>query len=503
MEIEIVENILTKISELRESNEMMFLKEWDQYEREPKIEINPEEVQRLRDLYPEIFDHSQNLIGELTEEREPNPGMNHDVPKLLQILKDDLVLNLSDTTVINLNNFPVTKETILDIVEAMENPNFNPTHLTLTSGLLEEDNAGLKILINLLKQTHCTLDSLDLGGMRIGDEEMQLLLEAPKHPNCKLKYLDLSDNEIENGGFSLLVETLIHPNCKLIEIDMSDQNAIDELDGEIDNAVIDAERRNKNITMLTGVYGRASIAEQNQEDAQNTAEQMVAAFSEIPPTPSSQLLKDFTPRIWAVKYAIESMDEGEEIFQRIEEFCLREFETVFDKINATSKDALKTKSDVMEVLTQVMIERGYSGIPFETPKQQALSQDLVIFVTASQQAKEVSLLVKRFNEKQCPETPEDWDKFSSGVLEGAINKFLDPKQFQENGTICEDRGKKLRIMDEEPDLRTREGRIAFLQQNRIENCAAYQKDIKPIIESPSVSVSSGAANQVRQTPKGR
>nr|XP_058956400.1 NACHT, LRR and PYD domains-containing protein 12-like [Pocillopora verrucosa] len=94
----------------------------------------------------------------------------------------------------------------------------NLMELNLSSNNISDQ--GVSFLCSVVRDGHCTLNTLDLGVNKIQDQGVSQLSEALRDANCKLTKLRLSGNYIRYQGASHLQDALKNANCKLTKLDL-------------------------------------------------------------------------------------------------------------------------------------------------------------------------------------------------------------------------------------------------------------------------------------------
>ena len=108
---------------------------------------------------------------------------------------------------------------VSQLSEALRDVNCKLTKLNLSGNYIGYQGASL--LQDALKNANCKLTKLDLGGNSMGDIGVSQLSEALKDVNCKLEKLNLVDTDITDQGVFHLCEALKNVNCKLTKLDIS------------------------------------------------------------------------------------------------------------------------------------------------------------------------------------------------------------------------------------------------------------------------------------------
>ena len=108
---------------------------------------------------------------------------------------------------------------VSQLSEALRDANCKLTKLRLSGNYITYQ--GASHLQDALKNANCKLTKLDLGGNSMGDIGVSRLSEALKDVNCKLEKLDLVETDITDQGVFHLCEALKNVNCKLTKLDIS------------------------------------------------------------------------------------------------------------------------------------------------------------------------------------------------------------------------------------------------------------------------------------------
>ena len=108
---------------------------------------------------------------------------------------------------------------VSQLSEALRDANCKLTKLRLPGNYITYQ--GASHLQDALKNANCKLTKLDLGGNSMGDIGVSRLSEALKDVNCKLEKLDLVETDITDQGVFHLCEALKNVNCKLTKLDIS------------------------------------------------------------------------------------------------------------------------------------------------------------------------------------------------------------------------------------------------------------------------------------------
>ena len=108
---------------------------------------------------------------------------------------------------------------VSQLSEALRDANCKLTKLKLPGNYIRYQ--GASHLQDALKNANCKLTKLDLGGNSMGDIGVSRLSEALKDVNCKLEKLNLNETDITDQGVFHLCEALKNVNCKLTKLDIS------------------------------------------------------------------------------------------------------------------------------------------------------------------------------------------------------------------------------------------------------------------------------------------
>ena len=108
---------------------------------------------------------------------------------------------------------------VSQLSEALRDANCKLTKLRLPGNYITYQ--GASHLQDALKNANCKLTKLDFGGNSMGDIGVSRLSEALKDVNCKLEKLNLDETDITDQGVFHLCEALKNVNCKLTKLDIS------------------------------------------------------------------------------------------------------------------------------------------------------------------------------------------------------------------------------------------------------------------------------------------
>ncbi|XP_048010538.1 uncharacterized protein LOC125244424 isoform X2 [Megalobrama amblycephala] len=139
-----------------------------------------------------------------------NTGVKH----LCDVLKD----SHCKLERLSLRGCEMTDEGCSAVTSALKS---NPSHLReleLSGNKLGD--SGVKNLSDLLMQ--CKLEILDLCGCSITEEQSVILTSALKSNPSHLRVLDLSENELKNTGVKILCDILKDSHCKLESLSLND-----------------------------------------------------------------------------------------------------------------------------------------------------------------------------------------------------------------------------------------------------------------------------------------
>lgn len=394
-------------------------------------------------------------------------------------------------------------------------PDCQISHLALPGK--EIGTEGLQAICQFLENPSCQLTYLCLSSNRIEDEDILEpdLVEEPSlvgalKTNKSLRSLDLSYNPITSQGVNDLIGALadcritsfelrtdVYGNQKIIKEESAKvladilENSSEFLKFDFEGCVMSdggvqilsgALRANKNI--ISGDFANEQlnqIVRKNSDLAKATLSQLKQACSKPELVLSSQLLSELLPRIEVVKYLLNE-DGREEVFKKVQDFCLSQYENFFD--NALNKDQYqKTKNLLSRILSE---QKKYSSEFSNDQKGKLIfSPNLLRFVIALQETKEINFLVKRFNEGKSPKIKLDWDKIPVDVLKNAVEKFVNQDHANQATNSDDSRNTKRARIEEEPSTKqnfsTKQGRIDFLIKNGIENHKDYDR-LRTILE---------------------
>lgn len=120
---------------------------------------------------------------------------------------------------LDLGSNKIQDQGVSQLSEALRDANCKLTKLMLPGNYITYQ--GASHLRDALKNANCKLTKLDLGGNSMGDIGVSRLSEALKDVNCKLEKLDLVETDITDQGVFHLCEALKNVNCKLTKLDIS------------------------------------------------------------------------------------------------------------------------------------------------------------------------------------------------------------------------------------------------------------------------------------------
>lgn len=120
---------------------------------------------------------------------------------------------------LDLGSNKIQDQGVSQLSEALRDANCKLTKLRLSGNYITYQ--GASHLQDALKNANCKLTKLDLGGNSMGDIGVSRLSEALKDVNCKLEKLDLVETDITDQGVFHLCEALKNVNCKLTKLDIS------------------------------------------------------------------------------------------------------------------------------------------------------------------------------------------------------------------------------------------------------------------------------------------
>ena len=103
----------------------------------------------------------------------------------------------------------------------------NLMELNLSSNKISDQ--GVSFLCSVVRDGHCTLNTLDLGSNKIQDQGVSQLSEALRDANCKLTKLMLPGNYITYQGASHLRDALKNANCKLTKLNLGGNSSIGDI----------------------------------------------------------------------------------------------------------------------------------------------------------------------------------------------------------------------------------------------------------------------------------
>ncbi|KAK1803637.1 hypothetical protein P4O66_020752 [Electrophorus voltai] len=157
---------------------------------------------------------------ELSDNKPGDSG----VKKLSDLLEDPHCklekLELSDCS--------IREEGCAALASALKkNPSSHLRELNLSYNHLPD--SGVKKLSDLLEDSHCTLEKLQLYKCSITEEGCDALASAlKKNPSSHLRELNLNYNKPEDSGVKKLSDLLEDPHCKLEKLELSDCSITEE-----------------------------------------------------------------------------------------------------------------------------------------------------------------------------------------------------------------------------------------------------------------------------------
>ncbi|KAK2907303.1 hypothetical protein Q8A67_006288 [Cirrhinus molitorella] len=114
---------------------------------------------------------------------------------------------------VELFNCRIKEEGCAALISALRS---NPSHLReLNLSRNKPGDSGVNLLCALLKDPHCKLEKLWLGGCSIEEEGCAALISALRSNPSHLRELSLSGNKPGDSGVNLLCALLEDPHCKL------------------------------------------------------------------------------------------------------------------------------------------------------------------------------------------------------------------------------------------------------------------------------------------------
>ncbi|XP_058616306.1 ribonuclease inhibitor-like isoform X1 [Onychostoma macrolepis] len=120
----------------------------------------------------------------------------------------------------------ITEKQCLILTSALKS---NPSHLReLNLSWNKLGDSGVKHLSDLLMNTQCKLEKLDLCGCSITEKQCLILTSALKSNPSHLRELNLSGNQIKNTGVNHLCDILKDSRCKLERLRLSECEMTDE-----------------------------------------------------------------------------------------------------------------------------------------------------------------------------------------------------------------------------------------------------------------------------------
>ncbi|XP_060776918.1 NACHT, LRR and PYD domains-containing protein 12-like isoform X4 [Neoarius graeffei] len=129
---------------------------------------------------------------------------------------------------LRLSNCRITGEGCAALVSALRS---NPSHLReLALNWNNPGKSGVKLLSDLLKDPHCTLETLHLRGCKLTEESCRVLSSVLSSNSSRLRELDLSANNLQDSGVKLLSAGLENPHCTLEILSCPDEEVLQEPD---------------------------------------------------------------------------------------------------------------------------------------------------------------------------------------------------------------------------------------------------------------------------------
>nr|XP_055034301.1 NLR family CARD domain-containing protein 3-like isoform X2 [Misgurnus anguillicaudatus] len=125
-----------------------------------------------------------------------------------------------------LNNCSITDKGCVALASALRS---NPSHLrVLDLNFNKPGNSGVKLLSDVLKDSRCKLETLQLWSCSITDEGFVALASALRSNPSHLRDLNLSCNNPGDSGVKLLFDVLKDSRCKLEKLQLNDCRITDE-----------------------------------------------------------------------------------------------------------------------------------------------------------------------------------------------------------------------------------------------------------------------------------
>lgn len=391
----------------------------------------------------------------------------------LQIISEAISNPNCRLTSIDLSRNHITHEGVRFLSEALQDPNCKLTNINLSRNN-DIENIAAGYLSEALEDPNCKLEYLDISNNNIEDEGVRDIAAALKNPNCNLSYLDFTENNATEVGLRSLARVLRHQDCKLVRLDLGNISS-----NRILNEIESALEENKNI--IHGEFYRRinlkQIAERNLHSANNVVGALNEEFSKEKPNPSSQLLSEFLPRIWAVKHIFSEIENGKETFEKIEKFCLKKYENYIDR--AANKNA-----SIGRIITNQS-----NNLESSSPTKGGLVLLPSIVEVAIEEQKHKEELDKKtflnaFHQGKCPRNKKEWENISINVLEEVIKEFLDPTTTS---------------VDQNTIFKTREEKVKFLEGSTIKEHKDYETLLKRLIESRPNTIISRQTAKKEQT----
>ncbi|XP_056596110.1 NACHT, LRR and PYD domains-containing protein 12-like isoform X2 [Triplophysa dalaica] len=145
--------------------------------------------------------------------RELDMGHNDLHDSGVKMISDGLKSSNCKLEILRLYRCELTEKGCCDMTLALMS---NPSHIRELD--LSNNHPGaevVKMISDLLKDSHCRLEKLKLRACDLSDECCESLSSAIQSSNSSLIELDMSDNNLQHTGVKMICDGLKSPNCKL------------------------------------------------------------------------------------------------------------------------------------------------------------------------------------------------------------------------------------------------------------------------------------------------